>query len=48
MKKKFSISNMSVRAKITTFAVVMLLFMIIITAVGLFAENKINSECRDR
>lgn len=48
MKKKFSISNMSVRAKITTFAVVMLLFMIIITAVGLFAENKINSERRDR
>ncbi len=48
MKKKFSISNMSVRAKITTFAVVMLLFMIIITAVGLFAESKINSERRDR
>ena len=44
MKKRFSINDMSVRAKITTFGVVMLLFMVIITGVGLVAESTINRE----
>lgn len=48
MKKRFSINDMSVRAKITTFGVVMLVFMVVITIVGLFAENTINSEQKDR
>lgn len=48
MKKRFSINDMSVRAKITTFGVVMLLFMVIITGVGLVAESTINRERKDR
>lgn len=42
MKKGFSIHNMSVKAKITMFSIVMLVFMTIIAATGLFSANIIN------
>ena len=48
MKKRFSINDMSVRAKITTFGVVMLLFMVVITITGLIAENAINKSRKVR
>lgn len=47
-KKKFSINNMAVKAKITMFSIVMLAFMIIIAAVGLFSSSRINKARRDR
>lgn len=50
MKKKrgFSINNMAVKAKITMFSVVMLVFMVIIAGVGLFSANSINKARRNR
>lgn len=42
MNKKFSIRDMSVKAKIVMFSFVMLLFMVVIAGVGLFASNSIN------
>lgn len=47
MTKKFSIGNMRVRGKITMFSCVMLAFMIINAAVGLFAAKTINDERKD-
>lgn len=47
-KKKFSINNMAVKAKITMFSIVMLAFMIIIAVVGLFSASRINKARRDR
>lgn len=47
MKKGFSINNMSVRAKITMFSIVMLVFMLVIAAVGIFSANTINRERKD-
>lgn len=47
-KKKFSINNMAVKAKITMFSIVMLVFMIIIAVVGLFSASRINKARRDR
>lgn len=47
-KKKFSINNMAVKAKITMFSIVMLAFMIIIAAVGLMSSSRINKARRDR
>lgn len=48
MKKGFSINNMSVRTKITTFSVVMLLFMIVITVVGVYSSNIVSTSSQDR
>ncbi len=50
MKKKrgFSINNMAVKAKITMFSVVMLVFMVIIAGVGLFSANSINKARSNR
>lgn len=42
MKKKFSINNLSVRAKITSFSCMMLVCMVILSALGLFSSTKIN------
>lgn len=47
MKKGFSMNNMSVRGKITTFSVVLLAFMIIIAGVGIFSANSINKTRKD-
>ncbi|MCM1209953.1 MAG: MCP four helix bundle domain-containing protein, partial [Ruminococcus sp.] len=47
-KKKFSINNMAVKAKIVTFSVVMLAFMIIIAGVGLISANRINKAEEER
>ncbi|MCM1288539.1 MAG: methyl-accepting chemotaxis protein [Clostridium sp.] len=47
-KKKFSINNMAVKAKIVTFSIVMLAFMIIIAAVGLISANRINKSEEER
>lgn len=47
-KKKFSINNMAVKAKITMFSIVMLAFMIIIAVVGLFSASRINKARRNR
>lgn len=47
MKKKFSINDMRVRGKITLFSCVMLAFMIINAAVGLFAAKTINEQRKD-
>lgn len=47
-KKKFSINNMAVKAKITMFSIVMLAFMIIIAAVGLFSSSRINKARKNR
>lgn len=43
---KFSIKNMSVKAKVTVFSAVMLIFMVIIAGVGLFAANTVNKSRR--
>jgi len=48
MKKRFSINDMSVKAKITLFSVVMLIFMIVIGSVGLFAANSISAARSNR
>lgn len=42
MKKKFSINDMPVKLKIRMFTAIMLLFMVIIAAVGLFTATNIN------
>lgn len=42
MKKKFSINNISVKAKVTTYSVIMLLFIVIFTGVGIFYSNRVN------
>lgn len=44
MNKKFSINNMSVKAKIFTFSVVMLACLILIAALGLLSANNINKQ----
>lgn len=43
MKKNFSIHDMTVKAKITTFSAMMLILMVIIAGVGLFAANTVNT-----
>ncbi|MDE5820460.1 MAG: MCP four helix bundle domain-containing protein [Lachnospiraceae bacterium] len=48
MKKRFSINDMSVRAKITAFGVVMLLFLLASTFIGLFAARTVSSENQKR
>lgn len=48
MKKRFSINDMSVKTKITTFSVVMLLFLLISTFVGLFASRTVSSKNQER
>ncbi|MBD5468712.1 MAG: HAMP domain-containing protein [Lachnospiraceae bacterium] len=48
MKKRFSINDMSVRAKITVFGVVMLLFLLASTFIGLFAARTVSSENQKR
>lgn len=47
MNKKFSISNMSVKAKILMFNVAMVLCMIVIAFAGLFTASTINSERKE-
>lgn len=42
MKKKFSINNMSVRVKITSFSAIMLVLLVIVAAVGLVSSSRIN------
>ncbi|MCM1308879.1 MAG: methyl-accepting chemotaxis protein [Butyrivibrio sp.] len=42
MKKKFSIKNMTVKAKITTFSAMMLILMVVVAVVGLISSNRIN------
>lgn len=42
MKKKFSMNNMSVKAKITTFSVVMLVFVIVFGGAGVFYSGRVN------
>lgn len=44
MNKKFSINNMSVKTKITSFSVVMLACLIIIAVMGIFSANNINKK----
>lgn len=44
MNKKFSINNMSVKAKIFTFSVVMLACLILIAVLGLLSANNINKQ----
>ncbi len=48
MKKRFSINDMSVKAKITAFSVVMLLFLLASTFIGLFAARTVSSENQKR
>ncbi|MDE6419837.1 MAG: MCP four helix bundle domain-containing protein, partial [Lachnospiraceae bacterium] len=48
MKKRFSINDMSVKAKITAFSVVMLLFLLVSTVIGLFAARTVSSENQKR
>lgn len=48
MKKRFSINDMSVRAKITAFGVVMLVFILASTLIGLFAARTVSSENQKR
>lgn len=47
MNKKFSINNMSVRAKITSYSVVMLACVIIIAMMGMFSADNINKKRTD-
>lgn len=47
MKKKFSMNNMSVKAKITTFSVVMLVFLIFFTVVSIFFAGRVSTKRRD-
>ena len=42
MKKRFSINNMTVKAKITLFSITMMVLMIIISGVGLWSSSTIN------
>ncbi|MCM1568833.1 MAG: methyl-accepting chemotaxis protein [Roseburia sp.] len=44
MNKKFSINNMTVKLKITTFSAVMLILMVVIAGVGQFSVASINKE----
>ena len=46
MKKKFSLNDMTVKAKITLFSILILVLMIAITAVGLWVSLNINKERR--
>ncbi len=48
MKKSFSINDLSVRGKITTFSVVLLIFMVIIAGTGLFSSVSINKARSNR
>ncbi len=43
MKKRFSINDMTVRKKITLFSVLLLVLMIIISGVGLWSSNMVNT-----
>lgn len=43
MKKRFSINDISVRKKITLFSVLLLILMIIISGVGLWSSNMVNT-----
>lgn len=47
-KKKLSISDMSVKGKIRTLVVVMMLFTVIVTGIGLFASLSMNSAHSER
>lgn len=42
MKKRFSINDMSVKAKITLFSVLMLILMVVISAVGFWSSSMVN------
>jgi len=48
MKKRFSINDMSVKGKITLFSVMILIFMTIIAAVGLWSSTHVNTARSDR
>ena len=43
MKKRFSINDMTVRKKITLFSALLLVLMIIISGVGLWSSNMVNT-----
>ncbi len=48
MKKKVSMSSMTVKGKITLFSAVMLVFMVIIAGIGLFSSQSIDKTRIDR
>ena len=48
MKKRFSINDMTVKAKITMFSLMMMALMIIISSVGLWSATTINTARNNR
>ncbi len=40
MKKRFSINDMTVKAKITMFSIMMMVLMILISGVGIWSANE--------
>jgi len=48
MKKRFSINDMTVKAKISVFSILMLILMVIISAVGFWSSNNVNKARSNR